>query len=210
MGDYDRRTPELTNESAVRLVVVDTALLPHVGDALGILIDPGSWEMVGDPVSDIVAAAWDMLDMYYENSLVGQVANFVSAAPSGWLEFDGSTYSEDDYPELFGKVPAAWQSGTDFTLPDMQDVFVGGVGSAGVIGAEGGANSYALTVGQLPGHSHLYTPPVLTIDAETPTTPVPTAGIGAPTQTGATGDGDSVDNRPDYLALVVAIYAGRA
>lgn len=209
MGDFDRRTPELSNNSAVRLIVVDTALLPHLGDALGILIDPNSWEEIEDSVGDVVGAAWDMLDMYYQNSLVGQVTHFIAEAPAGWLEFDGSTYDKDDYPELYAKLPDAWTTSTEFSLPDAEGVFLNGVGQAGTIAEEGGANSYELTEAQLPSHSHLYTPPTLTIEAETPTTPLPTAGIGTPTQTGTTGSGETIDNRPTFLTLVVAIYAGR-
>lgn len=53
-----------------------------------------------------------------------------SAAPSGWLFLDGSTYSQATYPDLaavFGVV-----SGT-FTLPDMRDRFVGGLAAVGAL-----------------------------------------------------------------------------
>jgi microcystin-dependent protein len=53
-----------------------------------------------------------------------------SAAPSGWLFLDGSTYSQATYPNLaavFGVV-----SGT-FTLPDMRDRFVGGLAVVGAL-----------------------------------------------------------------------------
>jgi microcystin-dependent protein len=209
MGDYDRRTPVLTNNSAVRLIVVDTALLPHVSDALGQMTTDWGWEEVGDPVDDVTNALEDMIEMYYQNDLIGMINTFALVTPDGWLDLDGETYAKADYPELALVIPAGWISGANFTLPDMQDVFVSGAGSAGTPGATSGANSYELDVGQLPSHSHLYTPPALTIEAETPTTPLPTAGIGTPTQTGTTGDGDTIDNRPDNISYVVAIFAGR-
>ena len=204
-----RDTPTLTNKSAVRLIVVDTALLPHVGDVLGKLVDDDNWELVEDSIEAVTDAAWDMLLMYYQNDLIGMISSFALVCPSGWLEMDGSTHASADYPELSAAIPTSWISGANFTLPDMEDIFLSGIGSGGTPGAASGSNSYALTVGQLPAHSHLYTPPVLTIEAETPTTPLPTAGIGAPIQTGQTGSGDTIDNRPDNISFMVAIYAGR-
>lgn len=204
-----RHTPLLSENMAVRMVTCDTAMLLHVGELIGQLTREYEWYEDESTIEAVLLAAWQTLESWYDINMIGQISHFVSDAPPGWLEFDGSTYDGDDYPELFDKLPSGWITGSDFTLPDLQDVFLAGSGSAGTPGATGGDNSYELTVGQLPAHSHLYTPPSLTIEAETPTTPLPTAGIGTPTQTGNTGDGDSVDNRPSFLSLVVAIYAGR-
>lgn len=209
MPGIARHTPELSGNKAVRLVVADTALLPHLGELIGQLTNEHEWYEDQDTIEAVLVAAWETLESWYAVHMIGQISHFISTSPPGWLEFDGATYDGDDYPELFDKLPASWITVGDFTLPDLEDSFLSGVGAGGTIGAVGGSNSYALSIAQLPSHSHLYTPPSLTIEAETPTTPLPTAGIGTPTQTGTTGSGDSIDNRPEFLTLVVAIYAGR-
>jgi microcystin-dependent protein len=142
--------------------------------------------------------------------LIGQVAQFVMVAPTGWLELDGSTYAESDYPELFAKLPAAWISGTDFTLPDVQDVFLAGTGLAGIVGATGGSNEHALTAAEMPSHSHDYVMPVAAPDTIGAGAPVPSVSTTVPgTPTSSAGSGDPHENRPSFLALVVAVFAGR-
>jgi microcystin-dependent protein len=106
-------------------------------------------------------------------------------------------------------LPAHLIDGDDFTLPDVENAFPFGVLDEGSVLAVTGSNVLNLTVGQLPSHNHTYTPPTLTIDAETPVVPIPTAGIGAPTTTGNTGDGDDIDTRPKRFGLVYAVFAGR-
>jgi microcystin-dependent protein len=141
--------------------------------------------------------------------LIGSVFPWIINPPAGWLLLDGSTYATADYPELSALLPAHLISGTDFTLPDVENAFPFGVldETAGTVVV--GSNVLTLTVGQLPPHDHTYTPPTLTIDAETPSIPVTTAGVGSPTTTGSTGDGDDVDIRPKRFGLVYAVFAGR-
>lgn len=184
--------------------------MPHFADAITALTLEDEWTEVGDSVADVIAACKAAVEFWYGEYMIGQVSHFVSAAPTGWLEFDGTEYAQATYPELFDKLPAAWIDGTDFTLPDLEDVFLSGVGAGGTIAATGGANSVNLTVGQLPAHTHSYSMPVVSVD---------TVGVGAPlpvvdslvpsTATGSTGSGDAVDNRPTFVSLVIAIYAGR-
>ena len=210
MPGIARHTPLLTGSSAVRLIVADTALLLHIGELLGQLIRDDEWYEDESSVADVVAASWALLDSWYSGNMIGQVAYFVSSAPSGWLELDGSAYAQVDYPELFAKLPAGWISGSNFTLPDVQDMFLPGAGSAGTVGAVGGANSYALTVSQLPPHTHTYTMPVSAPDTIGAGAPVPSVSTVVPlTATGSSGSGASVDNRPEFLTLIVAVYAGR-
>lgn len=174
------------------------------------MTNASEWEQVGDDVSDVVAACKDAIEGWYSDMLIGMAAQFVSLAPVGWLEFDGATYSESDYPELFAVLPAGWKSGSDFTLPDCQDVFLAGVGSGGTIGATGGSNDHVLTEAEMPAHTHGYTFPVVapdTISAGAPTPSVATVTPGTPTS--SAGSGDPHENRPAFLALVLAVYAGR-
>lgn len=182
-----------------------------MGDVLTALTNDSEWKAVGDDVADIVASCKDSVESWYSDMLIGMVQMFVGAPPSGWLDFDGSTYLVADYPELSDKIPSGWISGADFTLPDLSETFLTGVASAGAPGDTGGVNSYALTVGQLPAHSHLYTMPVASPDTVGAGAPIPSVMSVTPsTPTSDTGSGDTVDNRPAFMAFVLAVWAGRA
>ena len=142
--------------------------------------------------------------------LIGSVQMFLTTSlPGGWLLMDGATYNKADYPELYALLPSSITTPTQFTLPDMDETFPMGETTPASAGGTGGSNTHILTVAEMPGHTHLYTPPALTINAETPTTPVPTAGIGTPTQTGSAGGDNAHNNMPLYLRYLFAIFAGR-
>jgi len=205
-----RHTPTLVNQSAVRLVVADTALLPDIGGALTELLSETEWLEVGDTPADIIESMYAMVTEYYNMTLIGMINQFITAVPVGWLALDGATHDGDDYPELFDALPASMKTGSDFTLPDMTDVFVFGTNTAGEIGDTAGENTTTLTIGQLPAHDHTYTPPVLNLDLEAPGVPdILAAGVGTPTVTGSTGSGDTIDNRPSSIRVLFAVYAGR-
>jgi microcystin-dependent protein len=204
-----RHTPTLTGEQRIRAVSIDAALMPHVSDAITQLAHDSHWEKVGDDVSEIVLACTDIVESWYSDMLIGTVSSWLVNPPAGWLLLDGQTHLGSDYPELFGLLPAHLISGENFTLPDSVEAFSYGVVDEDDAGIVEGDNTLNLAVGQLPAHTHTYTPPVLTVDAETPTVPIPTAGIGSPIATSATGDGDDIDKRPQRFGLVFAVFAGR-
>lgn len=189
---------------------LDIALFPHVGDAITALTNESEWAEVGDTVADVVVACKDAIESWYSDMLIGQVAQFVMVAPSGWLELDGATYAQVDYPELAAKIPAGWITGDNFTLPDVEEIFFSGVGSGGTVGATGGSNTHVLTESEMPTHSHTYTFPVVapdTISAGSPTPSVATVTPGTPTS--SAGSDNAHENRPAFVSLVVAVFAGR-
>ena len=204
-----RHTPTLSGDILIRSITLDRALSPHVADAIANLTFEHEWLEVGDSVEDIINATAITVNDYYENMLVGSVFPWLSTPPDGWLLLDGSTHAQTDYPELAAVIDDSLKSGPNFTLPDTTSSFPFGVQAKAGAGAVTGSNTLNLTVGQLPAHTHTYTPPVLTVDAETPTVPIPTAGIGSPIATGSTGDGDDIDRRPLRFGLIFAVYAGR-
>lgn len=204
-----RHTPELTGVKKIRALSLDSALFQHVGDAITQLAEERQWEELGDPVIDVVASCKESVESWYSDMLIGSVLPWIINPPSGWLLLDGSTYATADYPELASLLPAHLISGSNFTLPDVENAFPFGVLDEGDFAVVAGSNVLNLIVAQLPAHNHTYTPPTLTIDAETPVVPVPTAGIGAPTTTGNTGDGDDIDKRPKRFGLVYAVFSGR-
>jgi len=185
------------------------ALMPHVSDAVTQLSNNYVWEKVGDDVDVIVSACKDIVELWYNNMLIGSVFSWLSTPPAGWLLLDGSTYDGGDYPELFAVLDASLKSGSDFILPDVTAAFPYGVQVKADAGSLDGSNTFNLTIGQLPAHDHSYTPPVLSATAETPVVPVPSVAIGAPTTTGSAGSGDDIDNRPLRFSLIYAVYAGR-
>lgn len=207
---FARHTPTLDNESAVRLVMVDTALLPHASELLTQLTEETHWIEVGDTVEDILDAAWATVTEYYNMSLIGMVNQFIGSIPSGWLALDGSVHTKNDYPELWAVLPDSMTTPGNFTLPDMTDTFMMGTNTVSEIGDTGGENTTTLTVGQLPAHDHVYTPPVFNIDLEAPGAPdVLAAGVGTPTTTSATGNGETIDNKPALIKVLFAVYSGR-
>ena len=206
-----RHTPTLESKRVTRLVTVDVALLGHVGDAIAELTYEHNWKEVNDTISAVLTELTVTLESFYQESMIGKINQFINTPPAAWLEFDGSTYDEDDYPELTQIIPASWRAGGSFTVPDLENYFSCFVGNGSAPGVTGGSNSYALTVGQLPAHTHLYNPPVVDVDLEGPGVPdVLAARLGTPISTGSTGDGDSIDNRPLYIKFILAIFSGRA
>jgi hypothetical protein len=209
MSKIARHTPVLTGEKKMRALSVDSALFPHMGDAITELTNDWHWEQIGDSVEDVTAACKLAVESWYSDMLIGTVFPWIINPPAGWLLLDGSTHASTDYPELSALLPVHLISGANFVLPDVENAFPFAVLDEDGGSAVAGSNVLTLTVAQLPAHNHTYTPPVLTIEAETPSVPIPTAGIGAPTTTGNTGDGDDIDTRPKRFGLVYAVFAGR-
>ena len=209
MTKWARHTPTLSGNKKIRALSIDSALFPHIGDAITQLTNDCVWEPVEDSVADIVSACKESVASWYSDMLIGSIFPWIINPPAGWLLLDGSVYSSADYPELSALLPSHLISGANFIVPDVENAF-----PFGVLAEEDGAvlsgdNILNLTVGQLPAHTHTYTPPVLTINAETPVVPIPTAGIGTSITTGSTGDGDDIDKRPLRFGLIYAVFAGR-
>jgi propanediol dehydratase small subunit len=57
---------------------------------------------------------------------IGTIAAIlVEFAPPGWLAF-GATYASADYPELANLLPDSVKTGSNFTLPDQEDLVLVG------------------------------------------------------------------------------------
>lgn len=189
--------------------MVDTALLPDIGDALTQPSDESHWTEVGDPVDDIISSVFETVTDYYNNMLIGLVSQFITSVPLGWLQLDGSTHSKVDYPQLWERLPSQLKTSTNFTLPDLTSVYPSGAANEASIGTEGGSNSYALSIAQLPAHTHTYVPAVIGVDIGGAGPPLPAANVGGPIPTGSTGSGATVDNRPAFVEMLFAVYAGQ-
>jgi len=89
-----------------------------------------------------------------ENTVVtpaGVIAAFAgSVAPTGWLLCDGREYDRRTYPAL----AAVFGNGVKFRVPDLRGRTVLGVNAAHKLGELGGEEQHALTVDEMPRHSH--------------------------------------------------------
>ena len=86
-----------------------------------------------------------------------------AAAPTGWLECDGSAVSRSTYAGLYSAIGVTWGAGdgvSTFNLPDLRRRALVGAGGAGTptlgfgVGDTGGAETHALSVSEMPSHSH--------------------------------------------------------
>ncbi len=95
-----------------------------------------------------------------------------TAAPSGWLLCDGSSYATASQPTLFAAIGYAWGgAGANFNVPNMTRRVGMGSGGSGTgvignaVGNTGGAETVTLTAAQIPasltvsdpGHTHTQT-----------------------------------------------------
>jgi microcystin-dependent protein len=114
------------------------------------------------------------------NSLIapGAICPFAGAFPltADWLLCDGSVVSRAAFADLFaviGTIYSAGDGSSTFGLPDLRGRTAIGVDDMGgapagrvishpggmVLGGSGGVESHALSVGELPSHSHGVTDP---------------------------------------------------
>lgn len=91
----------------------------------------------------------------------GTVAMFGNAVPAGWLECDGSTFSNATYPALATYLGDTWgaHSGANYYLPDLRSrvpIAVGtGAGlSARTVAGTGGTETVTIGGANLPAHTH--------------------------------------------------------
>lgn len=209
---FGRHTPTLSGRKITRALSIDDALIPHVSDAIAQLTIEANWLEVDDTVEEIITECLEALDSWYlGNMFIGQVSSFLGVVPSFWLELDGSTHDKVDYPELWETLDSQYKDSTTLTLPDLSDLFIAAAGAGTYsLGDTGGENSHTLVTSEIPGHTHNYTPPQLTLDIRSIGAPTVTAAvIGPPTPTSSTGGDGNHENRPPFHALLMGIFAGR-
>lgn len=209
---FGRHTPLLSNVKIIRALSIDSALIPHVSDAIAQLAFESQWVEVDEQIDVIVRECRDALDSWYRGMNIGQIAFFAGSLPDGWLSLDGATYAMADYPELFAILDAQFKDvpSETFTLPDLSGLFLRVSDIDFALGDIAGEDSVSLSIAELPAHVHGYIPPVLAdIDVEAPGVPIPSVGIGAQINTTSTGDGQAHENKPPFIALNIGIFAGR-
>lgn len=144
-----------------------------------------------------------------------------ASVPSGWVTCDGRTLNRTAYADLFAVIGTTWGPGdgaTTFNIPDLRGRALIGAGHGTgladrVLAATGGVESNALTVGQLPAHSHPVTDPghvhASVVAASNATAGAAAGGVAAGNTSSATtgltvgntGNGDPVDNMQPFAVV---------
>jgi microcystin-dependent protein len=139
----------------------------------------------------------------------GTIAMYAgSAAPSGWLLCDGSSYSTTTYANLYGAIGTTYGSGSGtFKVPNMQCRFPLGAGSSTglttrTLGATGGEEAHTLTTAELPAHTHTQTQVWYTSGSfSTVAVGGPYPLDAGPRDTQSTGGGAAHNTVPPFLVL---------
>jgi microcystin-dependent protein len=153
---------------------------------------------------------------------VGEAENMIGAVfsmaadvlPANMLWCDGTTYNRVDYPDLYGRLAAAFIIDADtFSVPDLRGrVVVGSGPGAGLtdraVGDTGGEEEHQLTVGELASHNHgVYADHFIHSTAETDVPILLSESILTITQTDYAGSDEAHNNMQPYFALRFAIVA---
>lgn len=93
---------------------------------------------------------------------IGTVLSMLrTTAPAGWLAMEAAlgdlTWDEDDYPELYAVIASPYRNkpiAGKFTLPDMTNRVWVGASPTYPAGTNFGAAEVALTIAQMPRHTH--------------------------------------------------------
>lgn len=109
------------------------------------LVRPSDWNAEHTIEDETITAA--MLAPAVQQALLpaGVVLQYGgTAAPSGFLMCDGTSYLRADYAALFSAIGTAFGAadGTHFNVPDMRAKFPRGKGAAETVGATGGAATH--------------------------------------------------------------------
>ena len=156
---------------------------------------------------------------------IGSIFPFVGGqAPTGFALCNGQTLDRVQYADLFRLIGIkyGYTNTSNFKVPDLSGRFLVGVGTGYSLGDTGGAQTVALTVQQMPIHSH---------DVTGKTDQAGRAGVGmyasnvgggsgwqvlSTTENGSlsgltttsAGSGQAHENRPPYFALEYIIRTG--
>lgn len=145
--------------------------------------------------------------------LIGMVipAIWSTASVFKFLPCDGSTHLRASFPLLYEAIDSQYIiSPTQFFVPDLRRKFVVGSGNGYALGDTGGVETVALSVAEMPAHTHIYNQYTFGLDIVTVGAPVPT-GVGQPAipqSTGSAGSGSAHENRPPYYVIDWYIVAG--
>ena len=161
-----------------------------------------------------------MIDDFYNEEIVdgtpvGSIVAYPDDTPPSakWLYLNGQSLLQAAYPELYtliGNFYTVPPSETHFNIPDFRDKNMRGATNGLVIGTAVGADTHALSIAELPAHSHQQRANTGTGGAIAALRRVADT-TGAPTNdantTGSTGNGDAHNNIPRSILMAYMIKA---
>lgn len=139
----------------------DPVFIQAVNGALLDLAYPKNWEKHGNLTPEEQAGAFDEIYIEFSQSTcrmtaVGVIEMWLEPVPpANYLLCDGGAAFVSEWPELFDLWGYKYGgAGTQFGLPDMADFSP--MGQGGVVGLNNtaGALTHALTVNEMPAHTH--------------------------------------------------------
>lgn len=217
--------PSETFDVSVYLTKEESALIKSALFAIGYRY---SWQNDnGAPLTDEQFNTLDhrigaIYDKIYGGFMIGSIiAMMTENIPENMLPCDGQSYSKADYPVLYDRIASEFiVDANNFSTPDLRSKFILGASLTYPMNDTGGSDEIALTVDNLPSHTHTNSPHTHTEITSVPT--IINGGLEAPANsstpsTGVTGASSIViDNTggdiplshlPPYLALRYAIIA---
>jgi len=212
-------------------IPADSTWLALVNGALSELFKVRNWEKFGSLTPEETAAFF--LDLYEDYSgsecmvfPIGMISAFPypsSELDTGWFLCDGQAIDRTAYAELFAKVGTHYGVGdgtTTFNLPDLRAAFIrmGATDEWYVpdgVAAGGGMDTVALSVPEMPLHNHQQKMrngnAMLVAGGSTNRFSVTSTNefnLTTPITTFDAGEGAAHENKPPYINLIYAIYAG--
>jgi len=108
-----------------------------------------------DEIDALIANAQNELSRKVDNVITGSIQLWIGVnIPAGWLECNGDTVNQDDYPELYETLTGNVPQGGAFQLPDFEGKVARGVEGAQSAGQSYGNDNVTLGIGNIPSHSH--------------------------------------------------------
>lgn len=150
---------------------------------------------------------------------VGTIVMYAGTTlPTGWVACNGQLLERNTYQKLFQILGTAYGNTTNsnFRVPDIRNRFPVGAGDAYSVGTTGGVATVALTVAQMPSHTHGVTAEKFSqgvglyqsnLGAGSGWQSLSTteAGSSSALVTKAVGGGQAHENRPPFMAFTFII-----
>jgi len=106
---------------------------------------------LGEIYSELLTV--NMVDFTPVGTIVAY-AGILSSIPEKWLLCDGAILNADDYTELRNVLDTPFDDNTNLYLPDLRSRFIYGASFNSDLGDVGGVEEVALTIAEMPAHSH--------------------------------------------------------
>jgi len=115
----------------------------------------------GDLTDQLADQMEDIEDLILEHAPIGAIVDYINGSPPPrWLFLNGQTITNAQTLNtvLWSRAPTIWRSGANLVLPDARGrvtvCYDGSDPDFDPVGEVGGSKTHALTIPELPGHTH--------------------------------------------------------